>query len=458
MCLIEMMLNFCVPKKTPAIAILIALAAFLPCLVSGQTVQFEKTDYDFGPVANGFFQPAQFRFVNGTNKKVAVLSVSAAHYVKVNYRRTFVQPGDTGVIHVTIETQKLGSFNETAKIIFSHTNKPYRLRISGEIITVQSCFPDHKNFEVREVRIVDAVTNEKIYPSSAHFRFNYEDETTVKTQRIAKTTAELPIGLYQIGAYAPGYLPSDTVRFIRKSEPIVFIPLRSGASSVELAIEQEERERVDETADDDRVDVLPAIQDSLDDRFALDPQKYTDNNIVFLVDVSLSMKKNGKMADVKHAASVLVDALRPIDRVGLITYNNTAHLLADGVSGEQKVLLHALIDSLTPKGLTNGVAGLEMAYEVAKRNFSTDGNNQVLLVTDGEFTGSQSRQQLSHLVTGNANQNIKLSIVSLGQNNDVRADLSKMAKKGGGNFIPVTASDLDSLLLQEIKRQSLIKE
>jgi len=420
--------------------------------VDAQSVQFLKTKHEFGQVANGFFQPAAFPFVNTSTRNVAILSVQSPFYVKARYKRAFVQPGDTGTVFLTIETQNVGRFSESAMVLFSNSDKPQKLQISGEIITVQACFPNKSNLLVREITIVDAETNERIYPSSADFYLNYEKKIPVKTSRIGKTTAEIPIGLHAIRAKAPGYHLLDTVRYIRKSEPIIFLALK--ADSVPPASES-----VMGVADSIAPEAT-VLGDGVapEDTAQLDMRAYAENNLVFLVDVSLSMKKNGKMDMVKQASRILFDALRSIDQVSIITYNSKAYALAEGVSGAERKALVAIIGGLEPSGLTNGVAGLEMAYGMAKKHRSPTGNNQVILITDGQFTGSQSRQELSRLVSGNSAENIKLSIVSLGTDADVQADLAKMAKKGNGNHIPLSASGSDSLLLQEIKTQSHIQQ
>ena len=137
-------------------------------------------------------------------------------------------------------------------------------------------------------------------------------------------------------------------------------------------------------------------------------------------------------------------------------YNNVSRVLASHLSGRDKAVLHRLVDSLTPEGLTNGVSGLQTAYKLAGQTKNVSGNNQVLLITDGEFSGAgQSAQDLEAVVESYAAQDIKLSILSFGEDADAIAGLKRITRKGTGNYIEFSNLQSENILLDEIKHQSL---
>lgn len=409
-----------------------------------QNITFLKSSHDFGQVANGLFQPAVFEFVNTGSSKVAIMMAKSVYEVKSKYERAYVQPGDTGRVEVTIETQRLGAFKENVDVLFAHSPKPFKLQITGEIIDVLECFPDKNNRSVREIRIVDAQTKQIIRPSYADFSLNFGAPISVRTSKVGKTTAQIPIGPYGIRAWADGYNVLTMERYIRKSEPILFLELQRASQPIAQPTPVAEPEEV--------VEPEPVVQTS---DSTLPEELYRDNNIVFLIDISLSMKKNGKMDKVKNAMDDLVKALRPIDRISIITYNNKATTLVNGKRGSDKVPLYAAVDSLKPRGLTNGVAGLQSAYQLAYARVSKTGNNQVILITDGEFTGSQSGKELEKIVTYYAEQSIIMSILSFGEDKEAVSGLQKMAKRGGGNYLQYGSLQTSKILLKEIQKQSL---
>ncbi len=189
-------------------------------------------------------------------------------------------------------------------------------------------------------------------------------------------------------------------------------------------------------------------------RMILPPELYRTNNIVFLVDVSSSMKQ--KMPHLRQALFQLIQALRPDDRISVITYATAAHVVTRGVSGDAKDSLHKVAEHLRAGGMTYGIRGLRKAYELANEYYVADGNNQVILITDGEFNSPDySRLELFRLIRDNALIPIKLSVVSLANKESVGRTLQMVALLGRGSYLaPHNNQSLPSVILDEIKKQS----
>jgi len=113
--------------------------------------------------------------------------------------------------------------------------------------------------------------------------------------------------------------------------------------------------------------------------------KYAVNNLVFLIDISGSMAKEEKLEVLKESMRELVLALRPEDKISVITYATRAKVLYEASSFAHKGSLLLLIDSLKADGSSYGKDGLDMAYAMAREEFIEGGNNTVLLATDGKF-------------------------------------------------------------------------
>ncbi|MCK6040339.1 VWA domain-containing protein, partial [Klebsiella quasipneumoniae] len=123
-------------------------------------------------------------------------------------------------------------------------------------------------------------------------------------------------------------------------------------------------------------------------------------NLVFLVDVSGSMNSDDKLPLVQAGLRLLVqEELRPQDRVALVVYAGAAGLVLPPTPGNRRNEILRAIDNLQAGGSTAGGAGLRLAYQVARDNFQKNGNNRVILATDGDFNvGEQSDSDMERLI------------------------------------------------------------
>ena len=123
------------------------------------------------------------------------------------------------------------------------------------------------------------------------------------------------------------------------------------------------------------------------------------SNIVFLIDVSGSMMEENKLPLVKASMKLLVDQLREQDKISLVTYAGNAGLVLGATSGADKTKIKDAIDKLEAGGSTAGGQGIKLAYKTAKENFMKNGNNRVILCTDGDFNvGASSDDALVSMI------------------------------------------------------------
>lgn len=174
----------------------------------------------------------------------------------------------------------------------------------------------------------------------------------------------------------------------------------------------------------------------------IDNGKLPPSNLTFLIDTSGSMKWNNGMNMVKSSLRLLVDNLRDIDHVSIVTYANGTAVRLPSTPGSRKGEILAAIDSLFASGGTAGAAGIQLAYDEAKRNFSRDANNRVILVTDGDFNiGLSSPKELEDFVAEKRSSGIFLSVFGVGSGNYQDGAMKKLANAGNGNY-----AYIDSLL------------
>ncbi len=158
-------------------------------------------------------------------------------------------------------------------------------------------------------------------------------------------------------------------------------------------------------------------------------------NLVFLLDVSGSMNQPNKLPLVKQSLRMLVEKLRPDDRVAIAVYAGASGLALPSTSAAHKAEIMDAIDRLQAEGSTNGAAGIQLAYDIAKANFITGGVNRVILATDGDFNvGVTSEGELVRLVEEKARSGVFLTVLGYGMGNYKDATLEKLADKGNGNY------------------------
>ena len=159
------------------------------------------------------------------------------------------------------------------------------------------------------------------------------------------------------------------------------------------------------------------------------------SNLVFLIDVSGSMQSEDKLPLVKQAFRALVQELRPEDRVAIVVYAGAAGLVLPSTSGADKATILEAIDRLEAGGSTAGGAGLRLAYDVARENYLPEGNNRLILATDGDFNvGLSSDAEMIRLVETRREEGTFLTVLGFGTGNLKDTKMEQMADKGNGHY------------------------
>ncbi len=184
----------------------------------------------------------------------------------------------------------------------------------------------------------------------------------------------------------------------------------------------------------------------------IDTEKLPAMNLVFLLDVSGSMQSPNKLPLLKKGFNMLTEQLRPQDRVAIAVYAGASGLVLPSTPGKQKARITRAINALEAGGSTAGAAGIELAYQVAKDNFIEDGNNRVILATDGDFNvGPASQGQLVRMIEKKRQQGIFLTVLGFGTGNLKDSTMEQLADKGNGNYAYIDGPlEAKKVLVQEM--------
>lgn len=158
------------------------------------------------------------------------------------------------------------------------------------------------------------------------------------------------------------------------------------------------------------------------------------SNLVFLIDVSGSMQGANRLPLVKASMKMLTDQLREDDRVSIVVYAGSTGIALPATSGSEKIKIKTAIDGLVASGYTAGGEGIQRAYKVAHQNYMEEGNNRIILCTDGDFNiGQSSDDDLVRLIEQERNKGIFLTVLGYGMGNYKDNKMQKLADKGNGN-------------------------
>ena len=158
------------------------------------------------------------------------------------------------------------------------------------------------------------------------------------------------------------------------------------------------------------------------------------SNLVFLIDISGSMWGANRLDLVKSSLKLLVNNLRNKDKVAIVTYAGSAGVKLEAISGGDKQKIREAIDELTAGGSTAGGAGIHLAYQIAKKNFISDGNNRIILCSDGDFNvGVSSAEGLEQLIEKERKSGVHLTVLGYGMGNYKDKKIQVLAEKGNGN-------------------------
>ncbi|NML69218.1 VWA domain-containing protein [Chryseobacterium sp. RP-3-3] len=160
-----------------------------------------------------------------------------------------------------------------------------------------------------------------------------------------------------------------------------------------------------------------------------------NSNLVFLIDVSGSMDAANKLPLLKSSLKVLLNQLRPQDKVGIVVYAGSAGMVLAPTSAKEKDKIIEALDKLSAGGSTAGGAGIELAYKLAQENFIKGGNNRVVLATDGDFNvGASSNTDLETLIEEKRKSGVFLTCLGYGMDNYKDNKMETLADKGNGNY------------------------
>lgn len=424
-------------------------------------VNLVSSQMDFGTLTRADENFADFGIQNLSGKVVVIFRVEVPKNVDVTFSAKTIEPGKTEYVRLRYNPSEKGAFNEKFDVFTSAWEAPRQITLKGESTFAADQFmpcPDFSDDPVGSLRpfSITARTLRNIPLEREEVRIFKDGETigTHYTDENGELELSLPLGRYYFALSG-----LDTSIFVNATNDhlVAFLDARKSIEEVPppKLPETSARPKIPERLPIPQPIPAPSLPEKPQEGedLVLPISKFKPNNLVFLVDVSMSMKHKGKLDLLKVAMINLVDVLRDIDRFTLISYATDAGVIIKTESHLDKEMCKSAIKGLTPRGKTEGTKAINRAGQAAMDFFIEEGNNQIILATDGAFNEGASKAQ--NLTAKYNRKGVITSVIGIKCGKYTTLEMQELAKKGGGNFVALNGiEDADSKLLNEVKLRS----
>jgi len=487
-------------NKKEKVKQLLILFTFIPFLTNAQLV-FDKKKHDYGQITAYSNRVVDFKVTNRSNEEVHVFNSRSARNTDVLFSTKNILPDSSAFIRVKYTPQNEGRFSSRVAVFFSSQLDPVMLTLKGEVKEMPddmelACptFDEPRNKNdlnsfLLTIRVIDSITREPIRNARVKMISNGQQQS-FSTNRSGLVQERVPLGLYFFKFSADnGYsreafeqyvnrrrnrIEVDLVRKRQQPEPVeeVFVEVPEPVEE-QPVVEEPVVEEVEEVIPFEEVvetefepEPVPQIIPEPVEEVVSDYSDLTDvpekdfseknfkaSNIVFLVDASGSMRGMRKMELLKTSMYKLLEMLRGIDRVALVSYSSEAKIIMESIPASRKESIRRKIHELGPEGYTAGGKGIKMAYELAAKNYIEGGNNQVIIATDGAFNrGSENYKALAKRY---AKEGITMSVVAIRAKPSDNDNMMELSDRGDGRFIFILDDeDAQESLVDEIRTAS----
>lgn len=451
--------------------------------VFGQ-IEFNKTKHDFGDLEAYSARHVDIILTNKGNKQEWILSIKKPSEVVYITTKQIIEKDSSVTIRLQVNPGIKGRFNYSVDVFTSDRGEATTIKLSGLLREIDqnsassltACpdfgsTPSGRNPNAFDLTVVtiDKETRKELSNSTVLLIQSGREVWEKKTNNKGVIKAEAILGLSYFLAEHEGYVPSELGAYVnfqrnyivieleRKDEPDppIIIP---EVDTTTIAVLEPEPEIIIEIEEDPEppVDLSPPtstekppkLTDLEEDNF--DPEYFRPINVVFVLDVSSSMKQVDKIELMKYSLLQLTDKLRPEDKIALVTYASDSRVLLSATSGADKETIKEEVTALEAFGYTAGGKGIKLGFKEAKKSKISNGTNHVIIITDGAF--NRESEDYEKVVKKYHKQDIHLSVVGI-KNKDVHEDdMRRAAEIGGGRYVPIhKLSDAQRNLIQEIR-------
>lgn len=439
-------------------------------------VKFDKVKHDFGDLEAYDLRYVDIILTNEGDKQEWLLSVKKPMEVVYLNSGSIIEKDSSIVVRLQVNPGKKGRFSYNVEIFTSDRSEAVNVKLTGNLKELDqndmSTFTACPNFNERPggkdpnkfdltVVTIDKESRETLSESTVSMIQNGQPIWTKKTDRKGKIKEDATLGLSYFYATHEGYNPAELGAYVNfqrnyivleldKNPEIILPPIDTtviAENPPEITIEIKDHVEEDTTSTI-IAEVPPSFEDLDDDDFT--SENFAPINVVFVLDISMSMRDADKMELMKYSLFQLTDMLRPQDKMGIVTYSSTTDVLLRPTSGDNKDKIKDKVEGLKAGGFTAGGKGIKTGFAQANRSKIEGGVNHVIIITDGAF--NRDSDDYKRYVRKYARKGIHLSVVGIKNKDKDREEMIEAAELGGGHYVPIfKLADAQKNLKEEIR-------
>lgn len=457
----------------------------------------DKIEYDFGDMYGHTDRFVDFYFKNKGEKKEYFLRLDKLPEITYVFSSSTLLPDSSIAIRFQVNPTKKGRFKYEIPTYFSDLQEPIIIRITGDVkelsnqndlAAFQNC-PDFSqnpgdgnplDFSLTIVT-VEKGSGIVLAKSEVALLQNGLVVGRWRTDKSGKIVRRVPLGYSYFYAEHEGYLPTELGAYINFRRNYVVLEMEKNPvviehpTEVEIIAEQHESTQeiiVDLNANSDvsqavieikeefEIDItestilpssLPVLNEIPMDNFSNELFKL--NNIVFVLDVSTSMRAGDRFELMKYALYQLMEYIRPDDKIALVTYGSDARVVLSTTKGSDKYKMIEEVKKLNAAGFTAGGKGIKLGYNLAKKGFIEGGNNQIIVITDGAF--NRDSDDYDRTVKRFTKEGYILSVAGIKNAPNDEEKMRAVAEQGNGRYVPIfKLADAQWNLIKEMREAS----
>lgn len=419
-------------------------------IFSQRCIQIPNSSQNAGSIPEGGILHFNFNVTNNCVKTHYFLRQTFSDEYNLKFISPKINEGDTILILLEYLPKKAGSFKKNIEFYFSDSEKPILISIEGNLAVytpdlLQQC-TDFQSNKPQESYVKKQENNcfvegyvksqeDSTGISYATVTMKYSDgqQVAANTEANGYFTKAIKPGLMEITFNKNGFENTTVKKTITNGNNIVEVYLKPKAEN--------EEKKINDNSESFITQIKTYAELPLED--------FKPNHLVFLLDVSASMKEKNKLKKMKDALNELTLLLRPEDSISMVTFSAFPQILFESESCINKTVIKNTTDTLRAKGQTAGSKAINKAYEIAEKHQNLNGNNQIILITDGEFNIDNKTEQKIKV-----SKNIILSILAIEPDDEGKLFFDKIRKNTSVRIINCCKKNPEDLLIEEVKDRS----
>lgn len=417
---------------------------------------FNTSYHNLGEINKDDKKYFDFTLTNAGKVASTIVRIEEPYGISSRFSKKTIEPDSTITVRIKYTPKRKGPFKQDVPIWVSVNNEPITFTLEGnalsfdvneatacpDFVTIQKPIEERANLKIN---VIDINTKKPIKEATVEIIWDGLVYKKVTTDKLGETLQNLQLDNYYLVVNAEGYGSKESDFVLDNTNNSIQFEL--GEPTKEEILAKEEPKIILPVVIPEPTDTISTLE--------LPINLYAPNNVVFLIDVSVSMKQKGRMDVLKASMIELLNGLRPIDKLAIVTYASSTDVILESEYVTDKAKITQLIQDLSASGYTAGAKGIKKAYQVARDNYIKEANNQVIIATDGAFNLEKSDKSILDDVTANYKKGISISVLGVKNEKWTISSMSAIAEAGGGNYLHIeTFAQAKQVLMDEIKSKS----